>query len=346
MTAAILPDSLQEFAINLLQQAGFTSSQAHEMAELLVWADTRGVGSHGVMRIPRYVEMLQTGEVSAQAELQQVQGKGAVRVLEANKAPGASAMNEAVRVAAQLAEEHGIAWCGVRQMSHAGAIGYFVEQLSRQGKIGIVMTASKPLMGYFGAKGEVLSSNPLAIGVPMPDGQPPIILDMSTASVALGKLMAARQANREIPPGWGVDAEGADTTDPHKVAALLPMAGPKGSGLSLMIEVLCSVLAGNPNIALALAGEQPRGFNGLVLAVDPAAFGDPEVFLANVRALANAIHALDPAPGVESVLLPGERGYVMSLERGQHGIPLAPATTKALLALAAKLGVEIPAVLA
>lgn len=338
----IAPQALTAFATALLARAGFAPAQAAEMADLLVWANWRGIESHGVLRIPRYIEMLQTGEVNAQAQLTMRQSRGAVCVLDADRAPGATAMNRAVQLAAERAAQCGIGWCSVRQMSHAGAIGYFVQQLAAQGKLGIAMTASKPLMAYFGAQGEALSSNPLAIGVPMPPGHDAMILDMSTAAVALGKVLAAKDANRPIPEGWGVDAAGASTTDPAKVVALLPMAGAKGSGLSLMIEVLCSLLVGNPNIAPALSGDGPNGFNGMVLAIEPAAFGDASTFLAQAGALATAIHGLAPAPGHDQVLLPGERGHRVQVERTRLGIPVAAGTQKSLLAQARALGVAPP----
>lgn len=341
--ARIAPPSLNAFTTAILQRGGFPLAQAAEMAELLVWANWRGIESHGVLRIPRYLEMLQTGEVKADAVLRLRQASGAVCLLDADRAPGATAMNRAVQAAAELARAQGLGWCSVREMSHAGAIGYFVQQLTAQGLLGIAMTASKPLMAYYGAKGEALSSNPLAIGVPAPAGQAPLILDMSTAAVALGKVLAAKDANRAIPEGWAVDASGASTTDPSQVAALLPMAGAKGSGLSLMIEVLCSLLAGNPNIAPALAGGSPNGFNGMVLAINPAAFGDPAAFVANVGALARAIQGLAPAPGHERVLLPGERGDRVQAERSAQGIPVAAGTVKRLLAVAQSLGVAPPA---
>ena len=111
------------------------------------------------------------------------------------------------------------------------------------------MTASKPLMIYHGSKAEGVSTNPIAIAAPTADADRPIVLDMSTAAVAAGRISAARDAGASIPLGWGIDRDGRDTTDPAAVKSVLPMAGPKGSGLSLLIEVLASVLVGNPIIA-------------------------------------------------------------------------------------------------
>lgn len=333
---------LRSFATNLLAQGGFGEELGQEMADLLVWADLRGVSSHGVLRIPRYLEMLELGLVRADGEIAEVQRKGAVCLLDAGKAPGATAMNRAVQEASSLAGKHGLGWCAVRHTSHAGAIGYFTEQLANQGLVGMAMTASKPLMTYHGAKGEVLSTNPISIAVPRADGDP-FILDMSTAAVALGKIMAAKDKGSAIPEGWAVDDTGASTTDPFKVDAVLPMAGAKGSGLSLMIEILVSLLAGNPNIAPSLNGAGGGGFNGMVLAIDPAAFGDADRFLNQASALAAAIGALSPAPGFDKVRLPGQRGYETAGTRREKGIELAAGTRHRLAEAAGKLGVMVPA---
>jgi ureidoglycolate dehydrogenase (NAD+) len=342
----IVAEDLRRFAKDLLHKGGFAEADAAQMADLLIWANLRGVDSHGVLRIPRYLEMLSLGMVNANHSIKTAHQFGAICVLDADKAPGAVAMNRAVLEASTIAGKFGMGWCSIRNTSHAGAIGYFVDQLANMGMIGIAITASKPLMTYYGAKGEALSSNPLAIGVPRADGGAPIILDMSTAAVALGKIMAAKDANKSIPIGWGVDAEGGDTTDPHEVTAVLPMAGAKGSGLSLMTEVLCSILAGNPSIAPALTGGKGGGFNGMVLAIDPRAFEDQTAILNDVRSLADAIHQLAPASGFDRVRLPGERGFETARNRKAHGVPVAAGTLKRLLESAASLGVTAPEALA
>jgi ureidoglycolate dehydrogenase (NAD+) len=331
--------TLQGFAADLLRAGGFTADQAEQTAAMLVWANLRGTDSHGVLRIPRYVEMVQLGLINPAAAPRQVSGKGAVAVLDADRAPGAVAMNLAARSAMQLSDVHGIGWCAVRSISHAGAIGYYANRVAQAGRVAIVMTASKPLMIYHGSNAEGVSTNPIAIAAPTTNPDRPLLLDMSTASVALGKIMAARDGGQAIPAGWGVDADGRETTDPRKVKAVLPMAGAKGSGLSLMIEVLASVLAGNPLIAVALAGGGDPGGNGMVAVLDPSAFG--EDFPIEVDRLGAAIQGLPPAAGSERVYLPGERGFEEMERRSSAGIRLLRGTLSRLLALASNLNVVV-----
>lgn len=341
-TLTFAPDVLRGYAQRLLVAGGFRSDDAAKTADLLVWANLRGVDSHGVVRIPRYLEMVRLGMINTAATPRLVRENGAVALIDGDLAPGATGMDFASRKAMETASYMGVGFCVGRNVTHAGSIGYFVHRIVETGLVGIVMTASKPLMAYPGTKGTALSTNPLAIGAPSADAAEPIVLDMSTAAVALGKIMVARDAAQPIPAGWGVDAEGRATTDPAAVKALLPMAGPKGAGLSLMIEVLCSLLAGEPLIATALGGANPPGFNCLVIAINPAAFGDPEEFLANVRSLASAVHALPIATGADAVLLPGERGRRTAIARATTGIPLPRGTAARLATLATELGVDVP----
>lgn len=335
-------DELLVFAAALLEAGGFSPEYAHQSADLLVWANLRGAESHGVLRVPRYVEMVELGIVNGQAKPTILHEFGAVCRMDGDRIPGAAGMNMAAAKAQELAARFGIGLCEISRTSHAGAIGYFAEKIAQAGMIAIVMSASKPLMVYHGARGEGVSTNPIAIGAPAGDDRHPLVFDMSTAAVALGKVLAAKDVGQPIPLDWGVDDEGVPTTDPRKVKALLPMAGPKGSGLSLMIEVLTSILGGNPLLAPALADKKDNGFNGLIIAIAPSAFGLSQPLYVDVANLAQAIHALPPAAGVRDVLLPGERGFLVAGQRASGGIPIATGTVRRLCEEARKRNVHIP----
>lgn len=333
-------EDLQRYAAALLAGGGFGGRQAEQAAEVLVWANARGVDSHGVLRIPRYVEMVELGAIDPAAEPAVVERRGAISVLEAARAPGATAMVAAMQEAIERASRFGVGWCAARNITHAGAIGYYALRAAEKGCVGIVMTASGPLMAYQGSRGSAVSTNPLAIAVP--STREPVVLDMSTANVALGKVMAARDAGKSIPPDWGVDAQGQPTTDPKQVATLTPLGGPKGSGLSLMIEILASVLVNNPAIAPALTGKGAGRMNGLAIAVQIDAFGAAESFQQEVTHLAQALKAVPLAAGSTSILMPGERGFAEAASRRTSGIPLASGTVARLAKLAERFGVDPP----
>jgi ureidoglycolate dehydrogenase (NAD+) len=297
-----------------------------------------------VLRIPSYVDRLKQKIMNARPDMRVVQRSGAIAVLEADRAPGAVAMSRAMDEAIARAREVHIGWCAARNITHAGAVGYFALQAANAGMAGIVMSASGPMMAYHGAKVSGVSTNPLAIAFPAKNRRP-LVLDMSTSTVAMGKVMSARDAGQQIPIGWGLDAEGHDTTDPRKVATLVPLGGPKGSGLSLMIECLCSLAVSNPILAPALAtGDTSVAafLNGVAVAVDLAAFGNLDGIRDEADRLGDLIHALPKDGSAEHIYLPGERGDSVLEQRLRDGIPLPQGTWSRLLAAAKELGVTPP----
>jgi ureidoglycolate dehydrogenase (NAD+) len=332
---------LTHFARAVFESAGVAPDNAEIWAETLIWANLRGVDSHGVLRIPRYVELLGSGDINPTPDLRILRSAGAIALLDADRAPGPVAMRRAMDEAIAHARDVHVGWCVARGITHAGAVGHFALRAAASGMIGVVMTASVPLMAYHGSRGSVVSTNPIAIAVPA-ERRPPLLLDMATATVALGKITQARNSGSAIPPNWGVDRDGIATTDPHQVATLLPMAGMKGSGLSLMIECIASLTAANPVIAPALAGRTGTNMNGVAIALDVSAFGDRSTFLNDVDALGDAVARQPTAPGHQRLLLPAERGNAVRMEREQTGIPLPPGTWSGLAAVAAARGIAMP----
>ncbi|MBF9043759.1 Ldh family oxidoreductase [Rhodobacterales bacterium HKCCE4037] len=334
------PNDLHAYAAALLAAGGYSAAHAARTADVLVWANARGTNSHGVLRIPRYIEMVELGLIDPQATPVVTTQTGAMAVLNAGRAPGASGMMAAMDTAIGIANQLGVGWCSARDITHAGAVGYFALEAAKRGCVGIVMTASGPLMAYHGARVSGLSTNPIAICAPKSDF--PLLLDMSTSTVALGKIMHAKDAGTNIPEGWAIDADGRPATDPTQVNTLTPLGGPKGSGLSLMIEVLSSLLVSNPVISTALAGGK-GSMNGVAIALKIASFTDPDEFAKQVDALAGSLKALPKAPGTDEILMPGERGFRLSEERNSSGIPIAEGTLKRLAEVGDRFAIPQPA---
>lgn len=333
--------ALEGLVTALFTHAGVSAADAAFWAASLVQANLRGTDSHGVMRVPRYLELIGRGEIRARPAMRVVREDGAIALIDCDRAPGPIGMTRAMAVAIERARAVHVGWCVARDITHAGAVGQYVLQAAQAGMVGMAMTASVPLMAYHGSRGAVVSTNPIAIAIPA-RGRAPLVLDMATATVALGKVQNARAAGRPIPDDWGLDAAGRPTTDAAAVATLTPMAGAKGSGLSLMIECLASIAAGNPVLTPALAGAKGTRMNGTAVAIDVAAFGEPGGFQAEVARLADAVAAQPPAPDADGVLLPGERGDAVRKARLATGIPVPAATLKALAAAAAAAGVAMP----
>jgi ureidoglycolate dehydrogenase (NAD+) len=333
---------LEAYVAAIFVAAGVAAAMAADWARAVVWANLRGVDSHGVLRVPRYVDLLRRGHINPDPDMQIERRAGAIVVMEADRAPGAIAMARAMTEAIERARAVHVGWCAARNITHAGAIGHFALQAAEAGFAGIAMCASTPLMAYHGARVAGVSTNPIAIAVPGRNARP-FVLDMSTSTAAFGKVMTAKDAGANIPLGWAIDAVGRDTTDPNRVATLLPLGGPKGSGLSLMIECLASLAIGNPLVAAALtAGDERPVLNGIAIAVDLAALGDAERFRDEVDKLHDAIAALPRADGVDRILLPGERGDAIKAAREANGIPVARGTWTRLTATGTALGVAEP----
>jgi ureidoglycolate dehydrogenase (NAD+) len=337
---------LAHFAAAIFAAAGVAADLATSWADVLVWANLRGTDSHGVIRIPRYIDLLKKKAINPAPDMRIERRSGAIAVLEADRAPGGPAMIRAMDEAIERAREVHVGWCAARNITHAGAVGYFALRAAAADMAGIVMTASIPLMAYHGARVSGVSTNPLAIAVPA-GRRRPFLLDMSTSTVSNGKIMAAKDKGVAVPPGWGLDADGRDTTDPKRITTLTPLGGAKGSGLSTLIECLSSLAVGNPLISVALTsgglGTENPVLNGVAVAVDLAALGDLATFESEVDRLGDALSGLPCADGVDRIYLPGERGDAELATREAAGIPVPAGTWRRLVATAKELGVVVPA---
>ncbi len=338
-------DDLHAYARAIFEGCGVRSDHAAEWASMLVWANLRGVDGHGVIRIPRYHDLLTRKAINTAPDIRIEKKSGAIVVIEADRAPGAVAMTRAMQEAIARAKEVHVGWCAARNITHSGAIGYFAQQAADAGMAGIVMSASGPMMAYPGAKVAGVSTNPLAIAVPA-GRRGSYLVDMSTATVANGKIMEAKDKGSEVPLGWGIDADGRDTTDPKRIATLLPMGGPKGAALSFMIECLCSIALSNPRVAPTILNNDTSDspfLNGVAVAIDLAAFGDPTKFLSDADNLGDALSGLPHADGVDRILMPGERGNRIRAEREKNGIPIPLGTWQRIAGTAEAVGVRPPA---
>lgn len=330
---------LRDLAKSIFAGAGMADEHAALVADALVWADLRGMGSHGVMRVPRYVELIRRGDMNARPRMKLLSETAAAAHLDADRAAGPVAMTRGAELAIDKARQSAIGLALVRATTHTAALGYYTQSGARAGMAMIALAASGPNMAYHGARAAGVSTAPLSIAVPGEAG--PLALDMGSGMVSLGKLMQARRSGEALAPGLALDAQGWPTTDPRRAAIPLPLGGAKGSGLALMIECLASLLSGHPILAEALEGT-PAGRrhtqNGLVIAIDVARFVALEVFSAEVARLKRDLKALPPQAGAE-VLVPGERGSRNAASR-QDDVPVPAPVLVELRALAVSLGVK------
>lgn len=315
-------EELRSLATQVLVRAGLSADHAEIVAGAFIWANLRGVDSHGVSRLPRYLELFEKGEANIDPKIEVKRLRDAAILVDADRAPGPLALTIAMREAIALAHSTGVAWATVRQTVHTGAIGYYTSMAAKEGLAGIGIVAGVPNMAYQGARGAGVATSPLAIALPA-SRRPDFVLDMATASIALGKIAQYKARGELLPEGVAVTAEGEPTTDPAEAKIPLPVGGVKGSGMSLAFELLSSGLAGNPIVSEFHAGKKGHRQNATLIAVDVSAFLPLEDFRAIVDDTIDAVTGL-PAAGDGPVLVPGARGAATYEERTRDGVPLPP----------------------
>ena len=341
-------DDLRAMVAGVFQARGTRESDAAAVADALVWANLRGIDSHGVSRIPRYLELFDKGESVAGAVPAVTRPRAAIAIIDAHAAPGPVALNRAADEAVAAARTCGVGWASVRGTVHTGAIGYYTSRAAQAGMAAVGVVAGVPNMAYAGARGAAVATSPLSVAVPAGRHEL-VLLDMATAVMALGRIAQLKAAGKELPPGVALTADGEPTTDPALAKVPVPVGGPKGSGMSLVFEMLASGLAANPIVPAYHSGTKEgrrHRQNAFLLAIDIAAFLPLDTFKESVDETVDAIKSLPPTDETSEILIPGERGKRSEANRGSSGIPLGPKVWRELTGIATALGVEVPTPLA
>ncbi len=346
----VRPDSLRSFAEALLRTHRVPPRAAATVADALVLADMRGVASHGVMRLPVYLERLRRGAVAPDSAVTVLRETAATAVLDAGNGLGMPAAAEAMRRAMAKARDAGAAWIAVRGSNHFGMAAYFALMAVREGMIGLAMTNSVAAMAPFGAVERYVGTNPIAVAIPA-GREPPLVMDMASSAAAWGRIALAAKRGTPIPEGWAMDDQGQPVTEAvvAQRAILLPFAGPKGSALALAIESLAGVLSGAMVTRevgrLSADFDRGQGVGHFLGAIAVDAFMDPAEFIERMEQLMRGLRTLRPAPGAERVFAPGEIEWRAMKASERDGVPVEPEVWKELDALAREYGVPLPEVM-
>jgi ureidoglycolate dehydrogenase (NAD+) len=286
--------------------------------------------------------MIERGDIDVTAMPHIAQDRTATFVLDGGRGFGPVAMMQAIVVAAEHAAQAGVCFGLVRDTTHTGAIGRYVQWMAERGCAAMIMGAGPAFVAYHGARVPSLGTSPIAIAVPSSGGA--IVLDMATSAISNGTILQARATGTSLPSNSALTKEGEPTTDPGRAEILLPLGGAKGSGLGFMFEMLASVLAAAPIQAPALGPERRRTLsqNIAVLAVDIAAFRPLADFTGDADALAVVIKSLPRQPGVDEIRLPGERAARTEATRRKSGIPIPSKLWDELSAMAEANAVRMP----
>lgn len=340
-------EALADFAAQVFARAGLPPADAEHVGRSLARADLRGVDSHGVTRIPIYVERLRRDLVNKRPKIRiDVMGAG-VAVVDGDNGMGAVVGRRAMEAAISLAKDAGTGAVAVRGSNHFGTGAGYAYQAVEARCIGVACSNAPPTMAPWGGRVRYFGTNPLAVGIPA-GRYPPIVLDMATSNVARGKIILAAKRGETIPEGWALDPEGRPTTDAEAAlaGAVLPFGGPKGSAIALIIDVLSGVLSGAnfgrhiPDLYDNLAERQDLGH--FFLAVEVERFIRYDTFTARVDQLIEGLKACPPAVGHAEVLLPGEIEARTEAERQRRGIPVTGEIIDRLVAVGNELGVAFP----
>jgi len=337
--------AIRDLATALFEAVGASSNDARCVSNALIESSLMGHDSHGVLRIPEYLDQVDQGMVHPRGPMAVDRTSRTTAIVDCGRRFGAVGGQHAMEVAIEMASAERTACVVTRNCNHVGRLGAYTQQAADAGMVAIA-TCNSPVYGHFvlpwGGREGRLATNPIAYGVPT--SGTPIVADFSTSVAPEGKIRYYRNKDQPVPEGWILDAQGQPTTDPNRFygpprGGILPLggtAGHKGFALSLLVELLGSALAGIPCADPATVG------NGVCFVViDPIAFLPRARFCELVEETIAYMKSSPPVDGVSAVVVPGEIEYRTRDERLVSGVPIDPLTWQAIEEQCRKRGVTI-----
>ena len=355
MGVSILPSEttvtfarLKAFIQEALVVLGLPESDAAVVAGLMAEADLQGSEGHGVSRLPQYARRIKAGGFNVRPNIHVVREQAGMALLNGDNGMGHLVMKRAAEIAIEKARVSGIAWVNSQFSNHAGPASLYATMPLAHDMIGLYFAVGNANhLPPWGGLDMLLSTNPIAAAIPAGD-EKPVVLDMATTVAAYGKVKTKALRGETMPEGWMIDREGKPLTDPKRAdeGMLLPLggmeAGYKGYGLAMIIGLLAGTLGG------AAMGKDVIDFNHddsgvtntgqAIAAINIAAFGDIATFKRSVDTLVRDFRNSTRMPGVDRILVPGERSHATRAARRRDGIPIAPALIRGLDQLAGELG--------
>jgi LDH2 family malate/lactate/ureidoglycolate dehydrogenase len=355
-------EKLMSFCTEVLERLGVPHEDARITADVLVAADLRGIDSHGVARMNRYVSGIQQGMMRPKANPRLIHETSSTATIDGDAGLGQPVSHRAMQLAIKKAREHSLGFVAVRNSNHFGIAGYYALMALKEDMIGICTTNSEVLVVPTFARNAMLGTNPIAIAVP--SGQEcPFVLDMSTSTVTRGKLEVYARLEKQIPLNWATDEKGVATDDPQRVlqniakrsgGGLLPLGGAleesgghKGYGMALAVEIFSAVLSG----ALYANRVYPKNEQGKPLpsgighffgAVRIDAFRPEDEFKHDMDDLIRRLKNAPKADGAERIYIHGEKESEESQRRLEQGVPLNPKVAEELRSIGRQLGIGEP----
>jgi hydroxycarboxylate dehydrogenase B len=352
----ISAETLENLVRDIFVANGCDAAEAWRVSHHLLGANLAGHDSHGVARVPRYVDWQQAGYVQAGQQVDTVMDGGAFALLDGKWGFGQTVAEQATAFGIGRAKQHGVAVVALKNAGHIGRTGAYAEQALAEGLISIhfVNVAGSVLVAPFGGTERRFSTAPIAIGVPT---NPPAVLDFATSLVAEGKVLVASNGGKPLPPDALIEPDGRFSGDPHTLYGEYERVGPrstekgagairafgehKGSGLALMCELLAGAFTGGGTSGPV--EKRGRIANGMLsIYISPSHFGTQAEFIKAAEGYVAWVKSCRPAEAGGEVLAPGEPEARRRADRLANGVPLQPDTWDSIVATARKLGVKVP----
>lgn len=350
-------ETLQSFMTDVLAGVGVPREEAEMASEVLISSDLRGIESHGIGRLKMYYDRIRDGRVSPITRFEVVREMAATAVVDGHYGLGHVVAVRSMRLAIEKARTYGMGAVAVRNSTHFGIAGYYPLMAVKEGMIGMAFTNARPSIApTFGVK-PMLGTNPIAFGAPT-DEDCPFLFDAATSITQRGKIEVAERAGKPVPEGWVIDRECGPVTDPNVILhgfdqgsnALLPLgglgellAGYKGYGLAVIVELLSSALQGGAFL-YGVSGFDPQGnriplsVGHFFLALNLEAFIDPTEFRSATGTILRQLRASDKAPGQPRIFTAGEKEYESEQRVRREGVAVNPALQGEILAMQEGLG--------
>ena len=335
-------ERLKEITVHILKGLNATNEEATLVADCLVRAEMRGINTHGVNFLKLLADRVESRMVYLPTDLKVIENDGSTALIDGGNGLGQVAAHRGMQICIQKAREFGMGSVLIRNTNHIGILAFYTHMAVEEKMIGIAMCNAAPSVSPWGGAEAFFGTNPMSIAIPGGSELPAITLDMSSSVVARGKIRRARRMKESIPLGWALDETGTPTTDPEAAlkGTLLPIGGPKGYGLALMIDVLAGLLSGSqwgPNVKSfhQLAG--PTGIGVFLMALGIERFMPLQQFKERMESYITSIQGTRKAGGVSRIYLPGEIEFEMEKQSLKDGIEISAEVAKDLNALLEKM---------
>ncbi|KAI5205364.1 Malate/L-lactate dehydrogenase [Aureobasidium subglaciale] len=334
-------DNAHAYVKAVLQANNVSARDATTIASCLVAADLRGVDTHGVNRIPSYLARIRQGVLDPAAQPTIENKTPVVAQVDGKNAFGFVAAKLGMQRAIEMAEVYGIGMVSVKHSNHFGMSAWLVQQALDAGMMSLVFTNSSPALPVWGGKEKLMGVSPIACGAPSSEHD--FILDMAPSVAARGKIYKAKRRGEKIPTDWALDKDGNRTDDPAAAldGVMLPMGGPKGSALSIMMDVFSGVLSGSAfagHVTNPYDPSKPADVGHFLIALKPDLFLSSDDFKQRMEYLYNRVVGSEKMAGVDRIYFPGEIEQLMEAERRESGIPYVEAEIEALNEEARRVG--------